>query len=122
MLWQEMSRHSENISVVAVNEKMTEDDKNAVRKRLNEAELVVCTSYYNYRSHANMIPCLEELRTAGKQMIVLSNTPYSQFGVPDWVDAALISFCPGGREHMCAAADILFGKQPATAKLPVNEL
>ena len=122
MLWQEMCRHSDHVSVVAVNEKMTEEDKAAVRKRLDEAEVVVCTSYYNYRSHAIMLPFLEEVRAAGKQLVIFSNTPYKKFGVPDWVDTALVSFCPSGRENIRAAADILFGKQTAEAQLPVAEL
>ena len=122
MLWEEMNRLSSNVSVVAVNEKMTEEDKAAVRKLIDGAELIVSTSYYNYRSHACMIPFLEEVRAAGKPMVVVSNTPYKKFGVPDWVDSAVVSFCPSGREHMRAVAEILFGKLKATAKLPVTEL
>ncbi len=122
MLWEEMNRLSSNVSVVAVNEKMTEEDKAEVRKLIDGAELIVSTSYYNYRSHACMIPFLEEVRAAGKPMVVVSNTPYKKFGVPDWVDSAVVSFCPSGREHMRAVAEILFGKRKATAKLPVTEL
>jgi len=122
MLWQEMRKHSDRVSVVAVNENMTASDAEAVRARLAEADLVVSTSYYNYRNHATMVPFLEELRESGKPLVVLSNTPYPAFGVPDWIDTALVSFCPSGRENLQVAAEILFGKRRATAKLNLASL
>lgn len=122
MLWQEMRQHSDHISVVAVNEKLTEADLQRVRARVEEADIIVSTSYYNYRSHAIMIPYLEELRATGKPLIVLSNTPYEAFGVPAWVDTALVSFCPSGRENLRVASEILFGKRSATARLEIDRL
>jgi beta-N-acetylhexosaminidase len=122
MLWQEMRTHSANVAVVAINERPTDSDLAAVRRRLNDAEIIVATSYYNYRSHAIMVPFLDELRATGKPLVVVSNTPYRQFGVPDWVDTALVSFCPSGREHIQVVAEILFGKRPATAHLNLAQL
>lgn len=114
--------HSDQVSAVAVNEKMTADDQETVRRRLEAAETVVCTSYYNYRSHACMVPFLETLRNSGKKLVRVANTPYRAFGVPDWADTALVSFCPSGRENIRAVADILFGKSMAEAVLPVEDL
>lgn len=122
MLWQEMRAHSPNVSVVAVNEKMTEADAAAVRRRLDDADIIVSTSYYNYRNHAIMLPFLEELRATGKPLVILANTPYRQFGVPDWVDTAVVSFCPSGRENLRVAAEIFFGKRHSTASLSVSQL
>jgi beta-N-acetylhexosaminidase len=122
MLWREMRAHSPNVGVVAVNEKLTDADREAVLRRVGEADIIVATSYYNYRSHAIMVPLLEELRACGKPLVVLSNTPYRKFGVPDWVDTALVTFCASGRENLRVAAEILFGKRQATACLPVSKL
>jgi beta-N-acetylhexosaminidase len=65
-----------------------------------------------------MIPLLEELKKSGKPIVVLSNTPYPKFGVPEWVDTALVTFCASGKENLSVAADILFGKRKPVAKLP----
>lgn len=110
MLWQEMLRHLPDLSTVAVNEKMTESDRDTVRRRIQEADVLVATSYYNYRSHAIMIPFLEELRATGKPLAIVSNTPYEKFGVPEWADTAVVCYCPSGRENMRAVAHVLCGE------------
>jgi beta-N-acetylhexosaminidase len=120
MLWQELRRIAPGIATVSVNEQLTDRDREAVRRRLPEADVIVSTSYYNYRSHAIMLPMLEELRAAGKPLVVVSNTPYEKFGVPAWVDTAVISFCPSGREHMRAVAEVLTGRLKPSGQIPLS--
>ncbi|AKC81998.1 hypothetical protein IMCC26134_02980 [Verrucomicrobia bacterium IMCC26134] len=120
MLWQEIRRLRPDISTVAVNEKITDADRAAIRARLDEADVIVTTSYYNYRSHAIMIPVLEELRATGKPIVVVSNTPFESFGVPAWVDSALVNFCISGRENVRIVAEILTGhRSPAPGRIPL---
>lgn len=118
LLWQELRAAGVEAAVVAVNEAPTEADRAAIRARLSEADIIVSTSYYNYRSHALMLPVLEELRALGKPLVIVANTPFADFGVPDWVDSAIVSFCPSGREGIRAVAALLAGTATATAKLP----
>lgn len=118
MLWKEMRELSDNVQVVAVNEKITEGDCQAVMRAVQSADLIVSTSYYNYRSHAIMLPFLEQLKSTGKPIIIVSNTPYQAFGVPEWAEAAIVSFCPSGREHLRFVAQLIFGEKTATATLP----
>ncbi|HVU33417.1 MAG TPA: glycoside hydrolase family 3 N-terminal domain-containing protein [Opitutaceae bacterium] len=122
VLWRELRGQAPNIATVAVNETVTDSDREAIRRRVAEADIIVVTSYYNYRSHALMLPVLEELRAAGRPLVVVSNTPYEAFGVPAWVDTAVVSFCPSGRENIRAVAEILLGRREATARLPVTRL
>lgn len=122
LLWEEMRAHSDNVAVVAVKEKMTDADGVAALRRLAEADIIISTSYYNYRSHAIMVPFLEELRQSGKPLIVISNTPYTKFGIPDWVDTGIVTFCASGRESLRVVAEILFGKRKASATLPITRL
>lgn len=122
MLWQELRRRVPNVATVAVNEKLTERDRTAIRRRLPEADIVVSTSYYNYRSHAIMLPMIEELRASGKPLVLVSNTPYEKFGVPAWADSAVVSFCPSGRENMQAVAEILAGERQPTGRIAVTRL
>lgn len=120
MLWQELRRIAPGIATVAVNERLTDRDREAVRRRLPEADVIVSTSYYNYRSHAIMLPMLEELRAAGKPLVIVSNTPFEKFGVPAWADTAVISFCPSGREHLRAVAEVLTGRLKPTGRIPLS--
>ncbi len=122
MLWQELRAIAPNIATVAVNEKLTESDRVAIRRRLTEADIIISTSYYNYRSHAIMLPMLEELRVCSKPLVVVSNTPYEKFGVPAWADTAVVSFCPSGRENIRALAEVLTGKIKPTGKLSLSRL
>lgn len=122
LLWQELRRLAPNIATVAVNEKLTDADRAAIRRRLPEADLIVTTSYYNYRSHAIMLPMLEELRQTGKPLVVVSNSPYEKFGVPAWAGTAVVSFCPSGRENLRAVAEVLTGRRRATGRIALRHL
>lgn len=110
MLWQEMRRHSENVAAVLVEERVSENDRKAVRRRLDWADMIVVTSYYNYRTGAMMLPFLDEIRATGKPVAVLTNTPFARFGAPEEFPTVVVSFCPSGRENIRVAADLLFGK------------
>ncbi len=112
VLWEEMCKHSDNVSVMLIHEKYDENDKAAVLRRLSEEkyDLIVTTSYYNYRSHAIMIPLLEEISKFNIPTVVVSNTPYEKFGVPAFIENAVVSFAPSGRENITAIAETLFGK------------
>ena len=84
--------------------------------------MVVATSYYNYRNHgaAEVTPLLEKIKAFGKPLIVASNSPYEKFGCPAFADAAIVCFCPSGRENIKAISDVIYGKLKATAKLDVK--
>ncbi len=114
VLWEEMRKYSDNVSVLLIHEKFDENDKAVVLERLRneQYDMIVSTSYYNYRSHAIMIPLLEEIRKFNIPMVVVSNTPYEHYGVPSFIDNAVVSFCPSGRENIAATAKTLFGKNP----------
>lgn len=118
MLWSEMCRHSDNVATVLVNETVTREDQRAVMARLDWAEVIVVTGYYNYRSRNELRPFLMPILEAAKvPVVVVSNTPFEQFGAPDVARNVIISFCPSGRESIRAVADTLFGKLIPTASL-----
>lgn len=122
MLWLEMCKHSENVSVVLVNERITENDKKAVFNRLTheQYDIIVSTSYYNYRTNGCMIDFINEITKKFDKPVIISNTPFTKFGVPQDIDTALVSFCPSGKENIEAAVKVLFGKLEPSAKLSVK--
>jgi beta-N-acetylhexosaminidase len=110
------------VALVLINETFTETDKAAVHQRLKEMDydVIVTTSYYNYRSHATMTGLLAEMPQYRKPIIIVSNTPYEKFGVPAGFPTGLVCFAPNGRENLSAVADILYGKKVPTAKIKVR--
>ena len=122
MLWEEMRKQSDNVSLVLINEKFSDTDKAAVHQRLRDSEydVIVTTSYYNYRSQAIMTGLLAEMKQYNKPMIVVSNTPYEAFGVPAEYPTGIVCFAPNGREQLSAVAEILYGRRTASAGLSVR--
>ncbi len=114
VLYEEMRKHSDNVHSLLIHEKFTDSDKQAILERLNNEsfDTIVCTSYYNYRSHAAMTSLLPEIVKYGTPVVIVSNTPYEAFGVPQYIENAVVSFCPSGRENIAAVAQTLFGKNP----------
>jgi beta-N-acetylhexosaminidase len=122
ILWLQMREHSENVSVVLVTEGINENDKKAVWDRLSaeEFDLIVSTSYYNYKTGSIMRDFIKQIHCKYKNLIVVANTPYEHFGVPNDIDTAIVTFCPSGRENIKAVADVLYGKLKPTAKLNIR--
>lgn len=111
VLWEEMRRHSDDVSVILIHEKFTKEDREAVLARLlvEHYDIIVITSYYNYRSHATMVDFLKEIAEINTPMVVVSNNPYESFGVPSFVKNAVVNYCMSGRENVEAVANTLFG-------------
>ncbi len=122
MLWEELRKRSDNVSLVLINEKFSENDKAVVHQRLKELDydVIVSTSYYNYRSHATMTGLLAEMKQYNKPIVIVSNTPYEKFGVPAGFPTGVVCFAPNGREELSVVVDILYGDKTATAKLDVR--
>ncbi len=122
LLWEELRKRSDNVALVLINETFTETDKAAVHQRLREADydVILATSYYNYRSHATMTGLLPELQQYRKPIAIVSNTPYEKFGIPAGFPTGLVCFVPSGRENLSVVVDILYGRRSATGKLQVR--
>ena len=122
LLWEELRKRSANVALVLINETFTETDKAAVHQRLREADydVILTTSYYNYRSHATMTGLLPELQQYQKPIAVVSNTPYEKFGLPAGFPTGIVCFVPSGPENLSVVADVLYGKRAATGKLQVR--
>lgn len=122
MLWEEMRKLSDNVALILINETYTEKDRQAVLDRLDreDFDVIVSTSYYNYRSHGIMVPSLKELKKYNKPIVVVSNTPYEAFGIPEEMPTGIVSFCPSGKENIKAVAQALFGEIQPTAKVDVK--
>lgn len=118
LLWEEMSRYSGSVGCVEIPNTPTEADYDRVRRRIQEADVVVSTNYYYHKTGSAISEFIREI-AAQKPVVVVSNTPYA-FGAPEDFGTVVTNFNPGGRECMASVAKILFGKMESTASLDVK--
>lgn len=118
LLWEELSRYSDQIGCVEIPNTPTQADYDRVRRRVEEADLIVSTNYYYHKTGSAISDFIRELM-AQKPVVVVSNTPYA-FGAPEDFGTVITCFNPGGRECMNAVARLLFGTLNPTAKLDVH--
>ena len=119
LLWEEMCRLSGNVCSVEIGEAPSEDDARRVMRRLGEAETVVATNYYYHKAATTGSDSIRRIVQAGKKVIVVTNTPY-EFGAPRDLPTVIVVFHPGAREHLRAAAQVLYGKLTPAARPPVR--
>jgi len=109
MLWEEMLEHSSNVNSVEISAAPSNEEKNRVRARLNEAETIVFTNYYNHKSPFKYNDFIMELYKMGKKIILISNTVY-ELTNPPGLPTVIVVGTPAGRENLKAAAGLLYGK------------
>jgi beta-N-acetylhexosaminidase len=119
LLWDEMCRLGTQVGSVEIQNTPTPADIDRVRRRLGEADVLVTTNYYYHKAAASITDLVREMMATGKPVIAVTNTPYD-FAAPDDLPAVITVFNPGSRDHLRAAAEIIFGKLKPTARLPVK--
>ena len=115
LLWEEMcaiGRHVNSIEIPYFPRKI---DLDRIRRRIDEAQTVVMTNYYYHKGASSITDLVREVMAMGKKVIVVTNTPYA-FGLPADFPTGVICFNPGGREHMRAVAQVIYGKLKPTAE------
>jgi len=109
MLWEEMCELSQNVNSVEISAAPSKEEKNRVRARLNEADTIVFTNYYNHKSPFRYNNFITELYKMGKKIILISNTVYELTNPPE-LPTVIVVGTPAGRENLKAAAELLYGK------------
>ncbi len=105
LLWENCFKYSDKIGMVETEMSFTEDDKQRVRARLDEADTIVVTNYY-YRRGSDGREFVKELQKAGKKLIVIANSPYPNIADPDY--GTVILTYGNGPESMKQIAKMLF--------------
>jgi beta-N-acetylhexosaminidase len=121
MLWEAMCELSENVNSVEIATTPSNEDIERVRSRLNEADTVVFTNYYNHKSPSNYNEFIGELYKMGKKVILISNTVYELTNPPE-ISTVIVVGTPAGCENLKTAAELLYGKINASAKLPLKNV
>lgn len=116
ILWRKLCGLASNIAGVIVSESPSENDRQAVRARINETDVLIVTNYYNYRGGTPMEPFLDELRNAGKPMVLVTNNPFPKFGAPAWASTVVWNSAISSEEGNQATAEVLMGLLTSTAR------
>ncbi|MBN2411937.1 hypothetical protein JXQ31_09620 [candidate division KSB1 bacterium] len=119
MLWEEMCALSPNVGSVEVHNIPTQQDRERIKRRIPEAELIVTTNYYYHKAAAAMTDLVRELHQYGKPVIVITNNPFELASPPDFPTVITI-FSAGSRENLRAAVKVVYGQLKPTAKIPVR--
>ncbi|MFC1481389.1 glycoside hydrolase family 3 N-terminal domain-containing protein [Candidatus Neomarinimicrobiota bacterium] len=119
MLWEEMCRESSKVGSVEIPMRPTEHDRERVMRRFGEADVIVATNYYYHKAAATMTELVRELHQLGKPVVVVTNNPFER-AAPREFPTVVTIFTAGGREHLKAAVQILYGKLNPTAHLSVR--
>ena len=114
LLWESMSKHSDNVACVEINNVPTAHDLERIERRIDESDLIVMTNYYYHKTASSISEQIRELMKRGKRIVIVANSPYV-FAAPEDFGSVVLCFQPGGPEHMDAVADRLFGKGASPA-------
>lgn len=110
LLWEALCRQSDHVGSVEIGNLPSEKDLARVERRLDEADLLIMTNYYYHKAASSNSDLVRKIKALGKQVIVVSNTPYV-FGAPEDFGTVIVCYQPGGPEFMDAVARIIFGEQ-----------
>ena len=117
LLWEQMSKYSNNVYSVEIPQIPSEEDKQRVLARIEEADVIVATNYYYHKIAQSITGFVEEV-IGDKPTIIVTNTPYD-FGAPKQFGSVIVNFHPGSPECMAATAKILYGEMESQPK-PIN--
>ncbi|AQQ71050.1 Beta-hexosaminidase A precursor [Limihaloglobus sulfuriphilus] len=108
IFWEIMCKHSENVGIVETEMCYTDDDKARIENRLDEADVLVVTNYFDRREH-NDTDYIEELHKKGKPVIVVTNSHYP-LTVSDKFKTVINTYGVAP-ESLEAAAELIYGKK-----------
>jgi beta-N-acetylhexosaminidase len=120
MFCEAMTKHSTNLILADTSFHAEGDEVEQALTLAKQADLVVMTNYYaRIEKRGNNQHLVKELKTAGHNVVVVTNSPYIE-GTTTGADAVVCNFS-GSPDSIRIAADLLFGaiKPYPSTKMPV---
>ena len=105
ILWENMLNYSENIGMVEVELAPTDSDRQRVFRRIDEAEIIITTNYFDRRNPGEDT-FVQQLHEYGKPVIVVTNSPYP-FTVSPEYQTVIVTY-GSAPESMAAVARTVF--------------
>jgi beta-N-acetylhexosaminidase len=107
VLWERMCALSDTVGCVEVNMPFPEEDRERIRARLDQVDMVVMTNYYGRRDGKGD-DFVQEIVQCGKPVIIITNNPYSFTVKPEY--ETVICTYGIGPESLNEAAKTVYGQ------------
>lgn len=108
--WLEMLKYSENVYCVETTMKYTDEDRARVYERLDEADVIIITNYFDRRSPKSGNAFVEELhKKTDKPIIVVTNSPFGFTILPEY-KTVICSYSSSLESMKAIARKIFVGK------------
>ncbi len=107
ILWEALLKYSENVGQVETEMDHTENDKSRVLKRIDEADVIIVTNYFDRRAHTES-NFVSQLHKFNKPVIVVTNSPYPFTVHPEY--KTVICTYSSSPESLAAVAKTIFAK------------
>ncbi len=121
MFCEQMTKHSTNLILDDTGFHAEEEEIEETLRLAKDADLVVMTNYYaRIEKRGNNTHLIKALKTAGKDVVVVTNFPYRK-GTTTVADAVVCNFS-GTPDSIRASVDLLWGtiKPYPTTKMPID--
>lgn len=97
-----------------------EQDKQQIRERIREADLIIVTNYFIRGNLCNRDFIETEIIPSGKEVIVVTNTPYQEISIPPSAETVVVTFATSP-EHIRVTAGTLFGEITPAGVWPLKQ-
>ena len=107
VFWMQMLKYSDTVAQVECEMTYTEDDRARIKERLDEADIIVMTNYHD-RRHKSDKTFVNEIMESGKQVIVVTNSPYPLTVRPEYPTVICTYGCDN--HTLNQAARLIYGE------------
>ena len=119
IFYDKLSRFSTELSYIETSSKATAEEEKTVLNYCDNYDVLIMTNWF-YRSEIQSNSSLaKKLLSAGKNIIILANTPYEQQCIPASARTVLVQFGVTP-ESIDYASKIIFGKGEALGTWPIS--
>ncbi len=108
IFWKKMLEQSDNVAQVECEMTFTENDRERIKKRLHEADVIVMTNYHD-RRHVSDKTFVNEMMETGKPVIVVTNNPFPLTVRPEYQTVICTYGCD--QRTLGQAAKIIYGNK-----------
>jgi beta-N-acetylhexosaminidase len=107
LFWEKLLQHSESVGIVETRMNFSDEDRERVRARFDQADIIIMTNYFNRRqSDGNAF--VQEIHSWGKPVIVVTNSPYPFTVQPEYGTVIVTYGC--SPETLEETAKLIYGK------------
>ncbi|MFA9392426.1 MAG: glycoside hydrolase family 3 N-terminal domain-containing protein [Prolixibacteraceae bacterium] len=106
IFWEKLLEHSENVGSIETHMVYSDEDKQRILARYDQADVIIITNYYG-RQHLKGNSFVKEVASWGKPTIVVTNSPYPFTVMPEYNNVIVTYGC--STESLKAASMLIYG-------------